>query len=122
MTCLLSCHCTQLSSFAALKKCVKQIDIQKFDRLLCIGKKVDLLPRHPAHAEYRRCLLKREESSGSSSLDYYGISETEGSSLLGDEPSSEITKSCNAWNGALNITLNTLKHVHLMLILTNVRP
>ncbi|CAI9770383.1 unnamed protein product [Fraxinus pennsylvanica] len=89
-----------LSSFAALKDWVKQTDIQKFDILLCIGNKVDLLPHHPAHAEYRRCLLKREESSGSSLLDLadYGISETEGSSLLGDEePSSEITKSCLEW-------------------------
>ncbi|KAL2478291.1 GTP binding [Forsythia ovata] len=91
---------SDLSSFAALKDWVKQTDIQKFDILLCIGNKVDLLPRHPAHAEYRRCLLKREESCGSSHSDLadYGISETEGSSLLGDEePSPEITKSCLEW-------------------------
>ncbi|KAL2463288.1 GTP binding [Forsythia ovata] len=68
---------------------------------------VDLLPRHLAHAEYRRCLLKREESCGSyrSDLADHGISETERSSLLGDEdsllgdeePSPEITKSCLEW-------------------------
>ncbi|KAL2542932.1 GTP binding [Abeliophyllum distichum] len=89
-----------LSSFAALKDWVKQTDIQKFDILLCIGNKVDLLLGHPAHMEYRRCLLKCEESSGSSHQYFadYGISETEGSSLLGDEePSSEITKSCLEW-------------------------
>ncbi|KAL2559545.1 uncharacterized protein Fot_04284 [Forsythia ovata] len=64
-----------------------------------------LHPTHPnylpmAHAEYRRCLLKREESCGSSRSDLadHGISETEGSSLLGDEePSPEITKSCLKW-------------------------
>ncbi|KAL2559292.1 uncharacterized protein Fot_04031 [Forsythia ovata] len=79
---------------------LKQTDIQKFDILLCIGNKVDLLPRHLAHAEYRRCLLKHEESCGSSRSDLadHGISETEGSSLLGDEESSpEITKSCLEW-------------------------
>ncbi|KAL2545472.1 GTP binding [Forsythia ovata] len=61
---------------------------------------VDLLPHHLAHAEYRRCLLKREESCGSyrSDLADHGISETERSSLLGDEePSPEITKSCLEW-------------------------
>ncbi|KAL2494733.1 uncharacterized protein Fot_38490 [Forsythia ovata] len=77
--CLLSRHCPQLFFFAALKDWVKQIDIQKFDILLCIGNKVDLLPRHPAHAEYRKCLLKREKSCGSSRSDLadHGISETE---------------------------------------------
>ncbi|KAL2502085.1 Uncharacterized protein Fot_35933 [Forsythia ovata] len=53
-----------------------------------------------AHAEYGSCLLKREESCGSSRSDLadHGISETEGSSLLGDEePSPEITKSCLEW-------------------------
>ncbi|KAL2559238.1 GTP binding [Forsythia ovata] len=89
-----------LSSFAALKDWVEQTDIQKFDILLCIGNKVDLLLGHPVHVEYRRYLLKCEESSGSSRPYFadYGISETEGSSLLGDEePSSEITKSCLEW-------------------------
>lgn len=76
-----------------------QNDIQKFDILLCIGNKVDLLPGHPAHVEYRRRSLKFGESSGDFSLQLdYGISETEGSSLLGDEePSWEIKRSCMDW-------------------------
>ncbi|CDP01767.1 unnamed protein product [Coffea canephora] len=88
-----------LSSFSALKDWVAQNDIQKFDILLCIGNKVDLLPGHPAHVEYRRCLLKSGESSGDFSLELdYGISETEGSSLLGDdEPSWEMKRSCMDW-------------------------
>lgn len=46
---------------------------------------MDLLPGHSAHVEYRRHLLKSADSSGSpyTELDS-GISETEGSSLLGD--------------------------------------
>lgn len=93
-------HCfLQLSSFAALKKWVSSIDIQKFDILLCLGNKVDLLPGHPAHIEYKRRLLKNGESSVNT-LDFseYGISETEGSSLLGDDESSwEFRKSHLEW-------------------------
>lgn len=74
------------------------IDLQKFEILLCIGNKVDLLPGHPVHAEYRRRLLKGEESSADPDFCQYGISETEGSSLLGDEePSWEIRRSCLEW-------------------------
>ena len=96
---------TQLSSLDALKKWVSRTDIQTFDILLCIGNKVDLLPGHSAHVGYRRRLQKLEESWGStfSELDY-GISETEGSSLLGDEESSwQIKNSCLEWCAEHNI-------------------
>ncbi|KAL3525153.1 hypothetical protein ACH5RR_013525 [Cinchona calisaya] len=90
---------SDISSFVALKDWVSQNDIQKFDILLCIGNKVDLIPGHPVHVEYRRHLMKSGECSGdfSQQLDY-GISETEGNSLLGDEePSWEIKRSCMDW-------------------------
>lgn len=67
---------------------------------MCVGNKVDLIPGHPVHAEYRRRLLNVEDDS----VDYYaelkdcGISETEGSSLLGgDESTLEIRKTCLDW-------------------------
>ncbi|KAK1390777.1 Alpha- and gamma-adaptin-binding protein p34 [Heracleum sosnowskyi] len=94
-----------LSSLDALKKWVSRTDIQTFDILLCIGNKVDLLPDHSAHVGYRRRLQKHEESWGNtiSELDY-GISETEGSSLLGDEESSWLIKnSCLEWCSQHNI-------------------
>lgn len=81
-----------LSSFSELKKWVSCNDIGNFDILLCIGNKADLIVGHSAHIEYRR----REQSSE------YGISENEGSSLLGDdneeeESSLKIKKSCMEW-------------------------
>lgn len=88
------------SSFATLQDFVSQINIQKFDILLCIGNKVDLLPGHPAHVEYRRLLQRRAESSSDPHPEYfdYGISESEGSSLLGDEePSWDLRRSCLEW-------------------------
>lgn len=60
---------------------------------------MDLLPGHSAHVEYRRRLLKSAESSGTpyTELDS-GFSETEGSSLLGDDDTSlEIKRSCLDW-------------------------
>lgn len=78
---------------------MSQTDLQQFDILLCIGNKVDLLAGHPAHVEYRKRLLKFGESSGGlrPELDY-GISESEGTSLLGEEDSSwEIKRSCMDW-------------------------
>ncbi|KAJ0039634.1 hypothetical protein Pint_28747 [Pistacia integerrima] len=95
-----------LSTLVSLKDWVSRIDLQKFEILLCIGNKVDRLPGHPVHAEYRRRLLKRGESSADPSPDFsqYGISETEGSSLLGDEePSWEIKRSCLEWCTEQNI-------------------
>ncbi|KAF8405583.1 hypothetical protein HHK36_010490 [Tetracentron sinense] len=96
----------QLSSFATLQEWVSQTDFKKFDILLCIGNKVDLLPGHFAHAEYRRRLQRCGEASSDPHplfLDY-GILETEGSSLLGDEESSwEIRRSCVEWCSQHNI-------------------
>ena len=90
----------QLTTLVALKEWVSRTDIQKFEILLCIGNKVDLLPGHPSHVEYKRHLMKLRESSVSSHLDFsdYGISETEGSSLLGnEEPSLGFKISCIEW-------------------------
>ncbi|KAM3394363.1 putative protein isoform X1 [Capsicum galapagoense] len=87
------------SSFAALKDFASRTDILKFEILLCIGNKVDLLPGHSAHVEYRRHLLKSADSSGIpyTELDS-GISETEGSSLLGDDDSSlDVKRSYLDW-------------------------
>ncbi|KAM7529481.1 hypothetical protein LguiB_032891 [Lonicera macranthoides] len=94
-----------LKSFVALKDWVSRTDIQKFDVLICIGNKVDLLPGHSAHVEYRRRLQKLDESWGNNNnnnhypdFSWYGISETEGSSLLGDEESPwEIKNSYLEW-------------------------
>ncbi|XP_030523793.1 uncharacterized protein LOC115736304 isoform X1 [Rhodamnia argentea] len=87
-------------SLAALQDWVSKNDIRNFEILLCVGNKVDLIPGHPVHAEYRRRLQNVEDDS----VDYYaelsdcGISETEGSSLLGgDESTLQIGKSCLDW-------------------------
>lgn len=84
----------QLSTFSELKKWVSCNDIHNFDILLCIGNKADLVPGHSVHVEYRRRLLNLNDESGE-----YGISETEGSSLLGDDEKSslEIKSSCMEW-------------------------
>ncbi|KAF9618716.1 hypothetical protein IFM89_002411, partial [Coptis chinensis] len=94
------------SSFAPLQDFVSETDIQKFEILLCIGNKVDLLPGHPAHAEYRRLLQRRGESSSDPHPEFfdYGISESEGCSLLGDEePSWDLRRSCLEWSIQHNI-------------------
>ncbi|CAJ1949491.1 unnamed protein product [Sphenostylis stenocarpa] len=86
------------SSLTALREWVSRTDIQNFDILLCIGNKVDLVSGHPAHSEYRRRLLKLEESAVDLYSEEYGISESEGTSLLGDEaPSWDIRRSCLEW-------------------------
>ncbi|KAL6993343.1 hypothetical protein U1Q18_011459 [Sarracenia purpurea var. burkii] len=95
---------TDLSSLAAIKDWVSHTNIQKFEILLCIGNKVDLLPGHTAHIEYRRRLHRLAESSLDPEFSEYGISETEGVSLLGDEESPlEIKKSCLEWCTEHNI-------------------
>ncbi|KAI4314670.1 hypothetical protein L6164_027558 [Bauhinia variegata] len=89
-----------LSSLTAIQDWASRSDIQKFEILLCIGNKVDLIPGHPVHAEYRRRLQKDENSSFDpySEITEYGISDSEGISLLGDEdPSCEIRRSCMEW-------------------------
>ncbi|WCJ32847.1 GTP binding [Euphorbia peplus] len=95
-----------LASLVALQDWVSRTDIHKFEVLLCIGNKVDLIPGHPVHAEYRRRLLKLEDSSADpySEVYDYGISETEGNSLLGgEEPPLEIRRSCLEWCTEHNI-------------------
>jgi len=97
---------SDLSSLAALKDWVACTDIRHFEILLCIGNKVDLLPGHPVHAEYRRRLLRLGDDSADPYDEFtgYGISESEGSSLLGDEePSWEIRRSCLEWCTQHNI-------------------
>ncbi|KAL6511290.1 hypothetical protein OROHE_020514 [Orobanche hederae] len=88
------------SSLAALKDWVSHIETRNFDILLCIGNKVDLVPDHPVHMEYKRRLMKHGESSIDPLLGSleYGISETEGSSLLRyEEPIWELKRSCLEW-------------------------
>lgn len=90
----------QPSSLAVLMEWVSRNDLRNFEILLCIGNKADLVPGHPVHSEYRRKLLKVGESSNDSHLEFsdYGISETEGSSLLGDDESpGETRRSCLDW-------------------------
>lgn len=95
-----------LSTLAALKEWVSHTNIQDFDILVCIGNKVDLIPGHRAHIEYRRHLLKQEDSFVNSDADFteYGISETEGSSLLeNEEPSWDERRSFLEWFSERNI-------------------
>ncbi|CAJ2635950.1 unnamed protein product [Trifolium pratense] len=95
-----------LSSLTALQGWVSHTEIQNFEILLCIGNKVDLVPDHPVHVEYRRRLLKLEDSAVDlySEFSEFGISETEGTSLLGgEEPSWDIRKSCLEWCAEHNI-------------------
>lgn len=91
---------SNLSTLDALQDWVSHTDIGNFEILLCIGNKVDRVPGHPVHAEYAKRLLKIADSSTDPFSDYteYGISETEGISLLGDEdPTSNIRKKCLEW-------------------------
>ncbi|KAE8707182.1 monosaccharide-sensing protein 2 [Hibiscus syriacus] len=91
---------SNLSTLAALQDWVSYTDIQNFEILLCIGNKVDRIPGHPVHAEYKNRQLKLADSSTHPSYDFtqYGISEDEGSSLLGDvDPSSNIRRKCLEW-------------------------
>ncbi|XP_061357453.1 uncharacterized protein LOC133301771 [Gastrolobium bilobum] len=95
-----------LSTLTALRDWVSRTNIGNFEILLCIGNKVDLVPCHPAHAEYRRRLLKLEDSAVDlcSEFSEYGISESEGTSLLGDEePSWDIRRSSLEWCTEHNI-------------------
>ncbi|KNA19707.1 hypothetical protein SOVF_058920 [Spinacia oleracea] len=97
---------SELSSLAALKKWVSHTDVQKSDILLCIGNKVDLVPGHPAHDEYKRRLQRLADPFAGSDVDSfeYGVFESEGSSLLGnDEPSCDIKSSCFEWCMERNI-------------------
>ncbi|XP_068653732.1 uncharacterized protein [Aristolochia californica] len=97
---------SDLSSFTAIQDWVSRTDIERFEILLCIGNKADLLPGHFAHLAYRRKLQKRGESSSNPYPEYldYGILESEGSILLGDEePSWDFRTSCLEWCSQNNI-------------------
>ncbi|XP_073002597.1 uncharacterized protein [Typha latifolia] len=88
------------SSFHALQKWVSNTDIAKFEILLCIGNKADLVTGHYAHAEYRRHMQKLGESTSDPHPEYldFGIDETEACNLLGEEePSAETRKSTLEW-------------------------
>lgn len=90
---------SDLSSLSALKDWVSRNDVGRFEILLCIGNKADRIPGHPMHVEYRRRLQRRcgEGFTGPE----FGISESEGSSLLDDreeeETSQEIKRACIEW-------------------------
>ncbi|XP_050132890.1 uncharacterized protein LOC126608918 [Malus sylvestris] len=97
---------TELSSLSALQKWVSRTDVQKFDILVCVGNKVDLVLGHPVHTEYRRRLQKLVDPFADDSPGFiaYGISEAEGSSLLGDdEPYWEARHTCLEWCNEHNI-------------------
>ncbi|CAN7025263.1 unnamed protein product [Brassica oleracea var. botrytis] len=85
----------ELSTLVALQDWASHADISSFDILLCIGNKVDLVPHHPAHAEYRRRLSKAYSDID----DEFGISQSEGSSLLGSDDTSslDIRGTCLDW-------------------------
>ncbi|EPS72172.1 hypothetical protein M569_02586, partial [Genlisea aurea] len=78
---------SDVSSLVALKDWVKYNDIRKFDILLCVVNKVDLVSGHPAHSEYRRNLRNHGGFEMNSDMEFsdYGISETEGCGLLQEE-------------------------------------
>ena len=107
----------QESSFLALRNWVESIDIQRFEVLLCIGNKADLVPGHAAHVEYRRRMQRIGESSADPHPEYFdfGINESEGCGLLSEEePRIEIrdsTSEISFRNGALSRILSISKLV-----------
>ncbi|CAI0474229.1 unnamed protein product [Linum tenue] len=106
---------TDLSSLAAVQEWVSRNEIHDFEILLCVGNKVDLVPGHPVHQEYRRRLLRRQQKLEleQSASDEFGISETEGANLLGnnedeeevveEDQSFQIRRSCIEWCTDRNI-------------------
>jgi alpha- and gamma-adaptin-binding protein p34 len=90
----------QESSFLTLKNWIASIDIQRFEVLLCIGNKTDLVPGHGAHVEYRRRMQRLGESSSDPHAEYsdFGINESEGFGLLSrEEKLREIRNSASQW-------------------------
>uniref|UniRef100_A0A0D9W8N3 Uncharacterized protein n=1 Tax=Leersia perrieri TaxID=77586 RepID=A0A0D9W8N3_9ORYZ len=88
------------SSFLTLHNWVANVDVERFDILLCIGNKADLVPGHGAHVEYRRRMQKIGESSADPHPEYFdfGINESEGCGLLSEEePHIEIRDSTSQW-------------------------
>ncbi|KAG2317009.1 hypothetical protein Bca4012_067908 [Brassica carinata] len=95
---------TELSTLVAIQDWFSHAAddiINSFDILLCIGNKVDLVPHHPAHDEYRRRLSKAADLYSADIGEEFGISQSEGSSLLGrsddDSASLDIRGTCLEW-------------------------
>lgn len=91
----------QPTSFEQLQERATQLDLGNFEILLCVGNKADRVPEHFAHTEYRRKLQKKGESSSDPHPEFgdFGISRTEGSSLLDEESVSaeDRRRSCAEW-------------------------
>ncbi|OEL12910.1 putative L-type lectin-domain containing receptor kinase S.5 [Dichanthelium oligosanthes] len=88
------------SSLLTLQSWAANVDMQRFEILLCIGNKADLVPGHGAHVEYRRRMQRLGESSSDPHPEYldFGINESEGFGLLSEEePCIEIRYSTSQW-------------------------
>jgi GTPase SAR1 family protein len=88
------------SSLLTLQSWAANVDMQRFEVLLCIGNKADLVPGHGAHVEYRRRMQRLGESSSDPHPEYldFGINESEGCGLLSEEePCIEIRNSTSQW-------------------------
>lgn len=90
----------QESSLLTLQSWAANVDMQRFEVLLCIGNKADLVPGHGAHVEYRRRMQRLGESTSDPHPEYldFGINESEGCGLLSEEePCIEIRNSTSQW-------------------------
>ncbi|RLM74851.1 uncharacterized protein C2845_PM15G19700 [Panicum miliaceum] len=88
------------SSLLTLQSWAANVDMQRFEVLLCIGNKADLVPGHGAHVEYRRRMQRLGESSSDPHPEFldFGINESEGCGLLSEEePCIEIRNSTSQW-------------------------
>ncbi|CAM6118275.1 unnamed protein product [Calypogeia fissa] len=89
------------TSFEELQEWATKLDLGNFEILLCIGNKADRVPEHFAHAEYRRKVQKRGESSSDPHPEFwdFGISRTDGTGLLEEESVSaeDRRRSCIEW-------------------------
>lgn len=92
---------SNFSTFDTVREWVATLDLQKLEILLCVGNKADRLPDHFAHREYRKRLQKRGESSSDPHPEFwdFGIQQTDGSGLLGEEESSadQLRSLCVEW-------------------------
>ncbi|CAN6240634.1 unnamed protein product [Urochloa humidicola] len=94
------------SSLLTLQSWAANVDMQRFEVLLCIGNKADLVPGHGAHVEYRRRMQRLGESSSDPHPEFwdFGINESEGCGLLSEEePCIEIRNSTSQWCVEQNI-------------------
>nr|CAB3488033.1 unnamed protein product [Digitaria exilis] len=88
------------SSLLTLQSWAVNVDMQRFEVLLCIGNKADLVPGHGAHVEYRRRMQRLGESTSDPHPEYsdFGINKSEGCGLLSEEePCIEIRNSTSQW-------------------------